>query len=75
MTSNQLEDELTEHQSGAVGPALVKVCVSWLGVIAAWSLQDWATFFAMVASIAAIIYTCLQGYVLLRDKIFRRAAS
>lgn len=43
---------------------VVKLAIAWLSTIAGLKLTEWAAVFA-------IVYTILQIYVLVRDKILR----
>lgn len=57
-----------EHETKV---AAVKVGLSWLGAGAALQLSDYASVAAIVTSIVVTVYTALQLYVLVRDKIIR----
>lgn len=48
--------------------------ISWLGVIGGWMAEQLSrvTLSHVVLSLTGL-YTCLQIYVLVRDKIFRRS--
>lgn len=54
----------SEHESGTV--AMAKVAIAWLGAFAgSVTLSDVVLF-------ATLVFTCLQIYVLARDKLWRR---
>lgn len=55
---------MTSHDPTDVQTAAFKLLVAWATTIAGMELTHWAALFA-------IVYTVLQIYVLVRDKIIR----
>jgi hypothetical protein len=44
---------------------VARILIAWAGAIIGMTVSQWA-------ALAALIYTCLQIYITMRDKIFNR---
>jgi hypothetical protein len=45
--------------------AMIRVAIAWIGAIAGITISQWA-------AVAALVYSCLQIYITVRDKLIRK---
>lgn len=60
--------------SSSENPALYgwgKILLSWVGTLGTIGLAQWHVVVGILVGLAVLIFTCLQIYVLWRDKIVR----
>lgn len=59
--------------AASVPTAAAKVGVGWLAALFGMSMSDWTSLFGLAGAIAAFLFTILQIYVTVRDRIWKNA--
>lgn len=58
--------------AASVPLAAAKVGVGWIVALAGMSMSDWTSLFGLASAAAAFVFTLLQIYVTVRDRLMTR---
>lgn len=70
--AQEMKQFVISDNAASVPLAVAKVGVGWLAALFGMSMSDWTNLFGLAGAVAAFIFTILQIYVTLRDRIWRK---
>lgn len=71
----EMKQFVFSDNSASVPVATAKVTVGWVVALAGMSMSDWTSLFGLASAAAAFIFTLLQIYVTVRDRLMTRRSE